>query len=199
MQGKVEKCLSFQKDVLDFQNKYNVEVRLTSYLSEDLKAEMKARFDLTDLKFCTLAAQDLERYLSEMIAPVCKAEFLSMIKNTVHFQLPEGYSPTEQTVAIFLYQLLVYKERLFCAVEFILLHAPSDNALPACDNKNLGLLKLISDEVPHRFIALILESDPVGTKYKDIYKFFAGVAIYTKRCEALHQESQVFRHYFGVA
>ena len=57
--------------------------------------------------------------------------------------------------------------------------------------QELGLLKLTSDEVPNRFIALILESDPVGTKYKDIYKFFAQVAIHTKRCEALHQESQV--------
>jgi hypothetical protein len=40
----LEKCLTFQKDILDFQNKFNVEVRLTSYLSDDLKAEMKARF-----------------------------------------------------------------------------------------------------------------------------------------------------------
>lgn len=60
-----------------------------------------------------------------MIAPVCKAEFLTMIKNTVNFQLPEGYSPTEQTVTIFLYQLLVYKERLFRAVEFILPTLPT--------------------------------------------------------------------------
>ena len=193
----LEKCLTFQKDVLDFQNKFNVAVRLTSYLSDDLKADMKARFDLTDSRFYTLATQDLERYLSEMIAPVCKAEFLAMLKTTVHFQLPEGYSPTEQTVTIFLYQLLVYKERMFRAVEFILLHAPSDDSLPACDTKPQGLLKLISDEVPHRFIALILESDPPGTKYKDIYKFFTRVAIHTKRCEALHQESQVFRHSFG--
>ena len=60
-----KKCLTFQKDVLDFQNKFNVAVRLTSYLTDDLKAEMKARFDLTDSRFYTLATQDLERYLSE--------------------------------------------------------------------------------------------------------------------------------------
>ena len=35
------KCLEFQKDILDFQNKYNVEVRHTSYFSDELKAEMK--------------------------------------------------------------------------------------------------------------------------------------------------------------
>lgn len=35
---------------------------------------MKARFNLT------LATQDLERYLSEMIAPVCRSKFLSMPK-----------------------------------------------------------------------------------------------------------------------
>ena len=93
----LEKCLTFQKDVLDFQNKFNVAVRLTSYLSDDLKADMKARFDLTDSRFYTLATQDLERYLSEMIAPVCKAEFLAMLKTTVHFQLPEGLSVQRYT------------------------------------------------------------------------------------------------------
>jgi hypothetical protein len=63
-------------------------IRHVSYLSEDLKAEMKARFELDGTKFYTLPTLDLERYLSEMIAPVSKAEFLSMIKETVHFTLP---------------------------------------------------------------------------------------------------------------
>ena len=141
---------------------------------------MKARFDLTDSRFYGMVTQDLERYLSEMIAPVCKAEFLSMLKDTVHFSLPHGYIPTEQTLTTFLYQLLVYKERMFRAIEFILLYEGSDACLPACDTKPQGLLKLISDEVPHRFIELILQSDPLGTKYKDIYKFFTRVAVHTK-------------------
>jgi hypothetical protein len=172
-------------------------IRHVSYLSEDLKAEMKARFELDDTKFYTLPTLDLERFLSEMIAPVSKAEFLSMIKETVHFTLPVGYTPTEQTLTIFLYQLLVYKEKMFRAVEFILLHAPSDSFLPACNSKPQGLLKLISEEVPHRYIALILESDVNGTKYENMYKFFARVAVHTKRCEELHRESKFFRSSFG--
>ena len=120
-----------------------------------------------------------------------------MIKETVHFILPVGYTPTEQTLTIFLYQLLVYKEKMFRAVEFILLHAPSDAFFPACNSKNQGLLKMISEEVPHRYIALILESDANETKYENIYKFFARVAVHTKRCEELHRESKFFRSSFG--
>lgn len=56
---------------------------------------MKARFDLDDTRFYTLAMQDLERYLSEIIAPASKAEFLSMIKSTVHFILSVGYVPSD--------------------------------------------------------------------------------------------------------
>ena len=163
-------CLKFQKDILDYQDKNNIHIRHVSYLSEDVKAAMKARFELDDTKFYTLATLDLERYLSEMIAPVSKAEFQSIIKETVHFILPVGYTSTEQTLAIFLYQLLVYKERRFRAIEFILLHAPSDAFRPARHNKPQGLLRLISDEVPHRYIALILESDKTGTKYDTICK-----------------------------
>ena len=70
---------------------------------------MKARFDLTDSRFYGMVTQDLERYLSEMIAPVCKAEFLSMLKETVHFTLLLGYIPTEQTLTTFLYQLLTMR------------------------------------------------------------------------------------------
>jgi hypothetical protein len=193
----LEKCLEFQKYILDFQNKYNVEVRHTSYLFDELKAEMKARFDLTDCRFYTMTTQDFERFLSEMIAPVCKFEFLSMPKDTVHITLPQGFIPTEQTLTTFLYQLLVYKERMFRAIEFILLYDSSDACLPACDTKPQGLLKLISDEVPHRFIELILQSDPPGTEYSNIYKFFTRVAIHTKRCETLHREAKFFRASFG--
>jgi hypothetical protein len=86
---------------------------------------------------------------------------------------------------------------MFRAIEFILLYEGSDACLPACDTKPQGLLKLISDEVPHRFIELILQSDPPGTKYKDIYKFFTRVAFHTKRCEILHREAKFFRASFG--
>ena len=63
--------------------------------------------------------------------------------------------------------------------------------------KGVGFLKMISEEVPHRYIALILESDANGTKYENIYKFFARVAVHTKRCEELHRESKFFRSSFG--
>ena len=48
-----------------------------------------------------------------------------------------------------------------------------------------------------RYVALILESDANGTKYENIYKFFARVAVHTKRCEELHRESKFFRSSFG--
>jgi hypothetical protein len=86
---------------------------------------------------------------------------------------------------------------MFRAIEFILLYKGSDACLPACDTKPQGLLKLISDEVPHRFIELILQSDPPGTKYTSVYKFFTRVAVYTKRCEILHREAKFFRASFG--
>ena len=37
--------------MLDFQQKYNVEVRYTNYVDADLKYEIRARFRLTDSDF----------------------------------------------------------------------------------------------------------------------------------------------------
>ena len=40
----LDKCLTFERDMLDFQQKYNVEVRYTNYVAQDLKYELRARF-----------------------------------------------------------------------------------------------------------------------------------------------------------
>jgi hypothetical protein len=52
-----------------------------------------------------------------------------MLKTAVHFSLPRGYIPTEQNVGTFLNKLLVYKEKLIRAIEFLLLHPETDAAL----------------------------------------------------------------------
>ena len=101
-----------------------------------------------------------------------KSEFLSMLKRAVHFTLPHGYIPTEQNVGTFLNQLLVYKEKLIRAIEFLLLHPDTDAALPACDSKPLGLLRLISDEVPFKFIQRMMNADGSSKKYDNVFEFF---------------------------
>ena len=40
----LEKCLVFERDKLDFQQNYNVEVRYTNYVDNDPKYEIRARF-----------------------------------------------------------------------------------------------------------------------------------------------------------
>ena len=126
----LERCLVFERDMLDFQQKYNVEVWYTNYVDNDLKYEIRARFELTDSNFYGLSQQELHRCLSEMIAPMTKEEFLSMLKKAVRFSLPHGYIPTEQNVVVFLNQLLVYKEKLIRTIEFLLLHTDTDAPTP---------------------------------------------------------------------
>jgi len=62
---------------------YNIEIRYTNQISNNLKYEIRARFELTDSQFYDLDQQQLSVYLSEMIAPVTKAEFLKVFKKTV--------------------------------------------------------------------------------------------------------------------
>ena len=193
----LEKCLTFERDMLDFQQKYNVEVRYTNYVDADLKYEIRARFELTDSNFYELSQQELHRCLSEMIAPMTKEEFLSMLKKAVRFSLPHGYIPTEQNVVVFLNQLLVYKEKLIRAIEFLLLHPDTDAALPACDGKQLGLLRLISDEVPFEFIQRMMNADGTSKKYKDVFEFFKRVALKAADHVQLSKAAKVFGVSFG--
>jgi len=42
----------FERDMLDLQQKYNVEVRYTNYVDSDLKYEMRARFETATSTNC---------------------------------------------------------------------------------------------------------------------------------------------------
>ena len=57
----LEKYLTFEHDMLDFHQKYYVEVRYTNYVNTDLKYEIRARFGLTDSDFYELSQQGLPR------------------------------------------------------------------------------------------------------------------------------------------
>ena len=56
--------------MLDFQQKYYVEVRYTNYIAQDLKYELRARFELSDSRFYELKQAKLHRHLAELFAPV---------------------------------------------------------------------------------------------------------------------------------
>ena len=96
-----EKCLTFERDMLDFQQKYNVEVRYTNYVDTDLKYKIRDRFGLTDSDFYEPSQQELHRCLSEMIAPMTKSEFLSMLKRAVHLHYRMATSPLSRTLEHF--------------------------------------------------------------------------------------------------
>ena len=132
-----------------------------------------------------------------MIAPMTKSEFLSMLTRAVHFTLPHGYIPMEQNVGIFLNQLLVYKEKLIRAIEFLLLHPDTDAALPACDSKPLGLLILISDEVPFEFIQRMMNADGTTKKYDNVFGFFKRIALKATEHTQLSKAAKVFGASFG--
>ena len=65
------------------------------------------------------------------------------------------------------------------AVEFFLLYDGTDQALPACDSKTFA------DEVPFRFIQLMMDSDGPTKKYNNMYEFFKRVAIQAAEYEQL--------------
>jgi hypothetical protein len=118
----LSKCLEFERLLLEYSQRYNIEIRYTNQISNNLKYEIRARFELTDSQFYDLDQQQLSVCVSEMIAPVTKAEFLKVLKKTITFTgLPHNYVPTEQNLQTFLQQLLVYKDRLYRAIEFLLL------------------------------------------------------------------------------
>jgi hypothetical protein len=72
---------------------------------------------------------------------------------------------------------LVYKDKLYRAIEFLLLFEGSEDSLPTCDGKPQGLLRLISDSVPFEYKKNLMDADGNTKRYKDVYEFFKRVAV----------------------
>jgi len=135
-----------------------------------------------------------------MIAPVTKAEFLKVLKKTVTFTgLPHNYVPTEQNLQTFLQHLLVYKDKLYRAIEFLLLFEGSEDSLPTCDSKPQGLLRLISDSVPFEYVKNLMDADGSTKRYKDVYEFFKRVAIQSAEFDSLTKAARKFSTAFSGA
>jgi hypothetical protein len=196
----LSKCLEFERLLLEYSQRYNIEIRYTNQISNNLKYEIRARFELTDSQFYDLDQQQLSVCLSEMIAPVTKAEFLKVLKKTVTFTgLPHNYVPTEQNLQTFLQQLLVYKDRLYRAIEFLLLYEGSEDSLPTCDSKPQRMLRFISDSVPFEFIKNMMDADGNTRKYKDVYDFFKRVSVQTAEFDSLTKVARKFSTAFSGA
>ena len=196
----LSKCLEFERLLLEYSQRYNIEIRYTNQISNNLKYEIRARFELTDSQFYGLDQQQLSVYLPEMIAPVTKAEFLKVLKKTVTFTgLSHNYVPTEQNLQTFLQQLLVYKDKLYRAIELLLLFEGSEDSLPTCDSKPQGLLRLISDSVPFEYIKNLMGADGNTKRYKDVYEFFKRVAVQSAEFDSLTKAARKFSTAFSGA
>ena len=86
---------------------------------------------------------------------------------------------------------------MFRAIEFLLLYEGTDNSLPSCDSKPQGLLRLIADEVPFRFIQLMMDADGPTKGYTTVYEFFKRVAIQSVRFKKIAKKAKYFRASFG--
>jgi len=71
----------------------------TNQISNNLKYDIRARFELTNSQFYDLGQQQLSIYFLEMIAPVTMGKFLKTVTFTGH---PHNYVPTEQKLQTFL-------------------------------------------------------------------------------------------------
>lgn len=128
-----------------------------------------------------------------MISPVC---------NTVHSTVHAEEHGALHAAGLLLSNRTDNVNVLIPAAGIQEAHIPSYriHLTPRCTTdmrrKASSLLRLISDEVPHRFIALMLKSHPPGTKFVNVNVFFIRVAIHTKRHETLRNESKSFKAFF---
>ena len=82
---------------------------------------------------------------------------------------------------------------MFRAIEFLLLYEGTDNSLPSCDSKPHGLLRLIADEVPFRFIQLMMDADGPAKRYTTVDEFFKTSNQQDLRRYKVRQSTFVYR------
>lgn len=142
--------IKFVDETLDYQNRYEVKLRVGTLIKPDIAQELCGRFDtLTVPQLLNLSAQEVFQLLQLEIAPTTSYEFFNRMNATVHFELAASrqYRPSPSDFRPFYTALLRYK-KVFLRAYDILVRYATTRVAPPFNTKKYGLIRLFLDKVP---------------------------------------------------
>lgn len=196
--------IRFVDDVLDYQYRYGVRLRVGTLIKSNVAQELVDRLEgLTLPILLIMPTRYVFKTLQLEICPTTSYEFYNRMEVTVKFNLsvPKGYRPSPGEYKPFYNALLNYRKQFVRAYDILVTFA-EPQVIPPFNTKRFGLIKLFLDKIPYDYGYRLHQSDLehklVSREITHIYQyvkcFFAHV---TNHFETYRQVRIMGQHFGG--
>jgi hypothetical protein len=158
----------FFEQITGYHTAHRIKLKPAARVLDPTKKRVMAHHALSEEEFYSLEAPELYDKMRVMILPRSKLDFTSKLEKYATFDLPTHYKPSAMDFKLMYDALLAYRDRFRKIVE--LMSDDLGTNVPACDNKEGGLIRSFLSKVPFEYGKRVYQN--MGEKkFPNIYKF----------------------------
>lgn len=192
---KVKAIFEFYKKVEEYESRHGVEIPLGMQLDERIRKRICSHnnYNGRDSDFFALSKEDVFEHIRQVIKPNTTHDFSAKLNSTLTFELPPKFTLNMESYRFFHVALKTYM-KLFKEV-FVYLSYKNEEAIPAIDNKQVGIITVFCANVPFGFAYNVCNNLRI-TSCKKLSEFFSKFTDITERLNELSIEISKYRSYF---
>jgi hypothetical protein len=149
----IASVVKFMDGVYEYQAKYNVQLKIPTLIEGRAKEYLMARnfkyFNQRNNNFYSVSTEDLMTMIEQAVKPESVAAFRELIVNNVKFTQFTTYTPAANNFKPMYDALLLYRRQFM--LYFNLMSSNNETNVPACTNKDGGLIRLFLKAIPFEY------------------------------------------------
>ena len=145
--------------IRQYQFKNRIRLAIPPLISDKVRLALvnfvkyQLRRNITDMDFYTFELNQIEEVLRAYCRPANKMEFANVLRRSIEFKLDPDYKLVVTKFRPMYEALCAFKELYTRTYDFL---ADGSN-VPACNNKDGGLVQIVCSKVPFRYIEGVLQ------------------------------------------
>lgn len=194
---KVKNVFEFFKKTEEYESRHGVMIPYGMQLDERVRKRICSHnnFIGKDSEFFALSKEEVFMHIQKVIRPRTPRDFAYKLKSALSFDIADKFVLNIETYQMFHIALKTYI-KLFKEV-FVYLAFQNEEAIPAIDNKTLGVITVFCYGVPFGFATNVCNNLRITT-CKEISDFFTKFEAITESLNSLSIEVSKYKSYFIV-
>lgn len=171
----VENVIKFFNDIVSYQSLYGIKFQApVARIDNEILQQIHSRWDAFSYEaLAKLTHEDLRKVLQKLVQPGSLIQFYRQLDKSVQWQAPSTLHPSPLRYNMFYHALLSLRRDFIDMYEFLSESISDNNFIPACDNKEYGLIKLFVNKIPHEYGKNIMFAiTRIKPKFDNIDEFF---------------------------
>jgi len=189
----VDSVIKFMRAFTEYQDKYGINLKGTTLISEDIQEEIISQYyheDMDDASFFELSNAKLMEKIQKAVRPTDAPSFLAILDKSVSFNYSSKTPPETTEFLPFNTALLRYRKDFMSLVDFMSQH--NADSVPRIDDKEGGLIHAFLKRIPFGYGKQVFNS--IRKKYTDMENFTNDFYAAVKKQYKLCIEARALMH-----